>query len=179
MTTTFPCFCISFHILFEEKKRWLTLVLTLQIWVLCSKSHEGQFDAQMILTWCFLGRKNGIETLEEFKLTTYTIIFFFCLPKFSNVEFPCYPDQRQYFAFGLSHPVRFRGLTPRFLIVIIPSCRSCFFDQMTKNLAFVTTFTTTSLTSAWQKATACCTSVHWEPQYTRAVTQPQNRHTTA
>lgn len=62
---------LLFHMLFEEKKWWLTLALTLQNWVLCSKSHECKFDAQMIPTWCFLGRKNGIE---EFKPTTCTII---------------------------------------------------------------------------------------------------------
>lgn len=64
------------HKLFEEKKWWLTLLLTLQNCSLCSKSREGQFDGKMILTWCFpfLGRKNGIETLEEFKPRTCTII---------------------------------------------------------------------------------------------------------
>lgn len=73
----------------------------------------------------FFGRRNGIETLEDCKPRICTILVY---SVFQNLaKFPIYPEQRQYFSFDLCHPVKFRGLTPRVLIFIIPSCRSWFF----------------------------------------------------
>lgn len=70
MTTSFLLFYLFSHKLFEEKNLATNIIIALAELFRYSKSLKGQFDANMMLTCPFLGRKDGIETLKEFKSGT-------------------------------------------------------------------------------------------------------------
>lgn len=123
----------------------------------------------------FLDRKDRIATLKEFKSGNCLIILVYSVSH--NLVLQNFTAIRN--RHSISHFSHIKtGLINSWNLSLHHSfLQPLFFDQVTKNSTFITMCTTTSLTFAWQKAAACCTSAHLKPQYIRALTQPHNTQT--